>query len=358
MVIEWSRIHSRRSFSVLTIPLAVCSFLYRLGVRFNQGRHGRHKGHKLPGVVVSVGGLTAGGSGKTPTVAALARWAFDNGHKVSILSRGYGRRQDGSVVVVSDMDRILAGSAEAGDEPLMLAGMLPGIPVVVAKKRHLAGLLAHRRWGADFFILDDGFQHLTLKRDLDVVLLDAADPIGNGHLLPWGPLREPIKALERADLVLLTRSNPHMQGRETADAVIAEFPGIPCARSIQLPSTLSFPCRGLEYPAGYLKGRRVAAFCGIARPDVFNKTLVSLGAEVTAFRRFRDHHPFTETDICELQKLLRKTCADLLITTEKDWMRAGVFLAAEKAAGFLRIATEIYSGADILFDMIRDLKRV
>lgn len=355
MALDWPRVHASRSFSALTLPLAACSFFYGLGVRLDRNRRLRLGPDRLPGFVVSIGGLTAGGAGKTPAVAAVARWALDRGLRAAVLSRGYGGKRSGPVVV-SDGDRILAGAAEAGDEPVMLAGRLPGVPVVVSGRRSLAGRLAGRKWGSDFFVLDDGFQHWSLKRDLDVVLLDAVNPVGNGRLLPWGPLRESVDALARADIVVLTRSNPHMQGREPADALIARFPGLPCVRSMHVPASVAFPCRGLEQPVETLRGRRVVAFCGIARPAAFRKTLETIGADVAAFRSFRDHHPFTRADINELLGLFRKTGANALITTEKDWMRAGAFLGGEQDAGFLRITMEFYSGADVLFDMMMKSK--
>lgn len=353
MAVDWSRIHSSRSLSVWTLPLAACSFLYGLGVRLDRARQRILGSERLPGFVVSVGGLTAGGAGKTPAVAALAGWAVDRGLRAAVLSRGYGGKGPGSPVVVSDGERILAGAGEAGDEPFMLAGMLPGVPVVVSGKRSLAGRLAHRKWGTDFFILDDGFQHRRVERNLDVVLLDAADPVGNGRLLPWGPLREPISALDRAGVVVVTRSNPGMKGREPVDKLLARFPGLPCVHSTHVPTSAVFPSSGLEHPAGFFQGKRVAAFCGIARPTVFRETLTRLGAELTAFRSFRDHHPFTKAEARELTELSRDTGAEALITTEKDWARIGSLLSGESAAGFLRIKMEFYSGADVIFDIIK-----
>jgi tetraacyldisaccharide 4'-kinase len=352
MAPDWSRIHARRSFSLLTPPLASLSFLYGLGVRLRWGWRRGIGAESLPGRVVSVGGLTAGGSGKTPAVAALALRAVSEGRKVSVLSRGYGGRRRNSTLVVSDGNRVLAGAGEAGDEPRMLAGMLPHVPVVVSRKRSRAGRLAHREWGVDLFILDDGFQHRALARDVDLVLLDANDPAGNGHLLPWGPLREPLSALGRADAVVLTRSNPALEGREPADELLSRFPGLLRVRSRHVPSGAVFPNRGRRYEPGYLKGLRVAAFCGIARPEVFLGSLEDLGVEVAAFKRFRDHHAFTASDAGDLVGLFRSSKADALITTEKDWVRVGAFLGDEPDACFLRIAVEFYSGADALFDLV------
>ncbi len=353
MAVDWSRVHARRSFSVWTLPLAACSLLYGLGVRLDRARHRLRGPSRLPGLVVSVGALTAGGAGKTPAVAALAGWARDRGYRAAVLSRGYARRAGRGVVTVSDGDRVLARADDAGDEPCMLAHMLPGVPVVVSADRSLAGREAHERWGTNVFVLDDGFQHWALERDLDVVLLDAADPVGNGRLLPWGPLREPVKALGRAHVAMITRSVPSKEGAGAAERLLSGVAGLPRVRSVHVPEEVHHPARSrIEPPAG-LEGRRLVAFCGIARPQAFQETLEKLGAEVAAFRRFRDHHPYSPSDVRRLTGLFRETGAHALLTTEKDWMRAGPLLAGIHEAGFLRIRMAFPEGADALFDRIR-----
>ena len=163
--------------------------------------------------VISVGNITAGGTGKTPAVSMLAKWAFGEGHRVAILSKGYGGRYKHKVLEVSDGRHIYADAQVAGDEPLLLARGVSRSPVVISKKRYLAGMYAHKKFGSDFFILDDGFQHLELKRNLNLALIDASEPFGNAHLLPWGPLREPLSQLERADAFILTRFS-RAQGAE------------------------------------------------------------------------------------------------------------------------------------------------
>lgn len=352
MVFDWSRIHASRSRSVLTWPLALCSVLYGLGVRIDRARHRRRGGDRLPGLVVSVGGMTAGGAGKTPVTAALAEWALERGHRVAVLSRGYGRKRGDELITVSDGKRVLAGAAEAGDEPCMLAERLPHVPVVVCKKRSLAGRFAHRTWGANVFVLDDAFQHWEVMRDVDVVLLDAEDPVGNGHLLPWGPLREPVDALGRAHIAVITRSKSLEGAGEPADMLLSRFPTLPRVRSVHVPSGVCFPARSVESDPVHLRGRRVAAFCGIAKPAAFRETLAGLGAEVTAFQPFQDHHPYSRGDIERLLGVFRRSGADFLLTTEKDWMRVPPLLAQESRAGFLRVVLEFSNGAAALFDML------
>ena len=353
MGVDWAHIHRSRSFSALTPPLAVCSVLYGLGLPLVRARR-RRRSRRLPGFVVSVGNLTAGGSGKTPAVAMLARWAHGEGFRVAVLSRGYGSRQRHGVTMVSDGSRIVSGLSGSGDEPLMLAGLLPGVPIFVCRDRYRAGEAARAETGADFFVLDDGFQHWSLERDLDIVLLDAVEPVGNGHLLPWGPLREPVKALKRAHAVVLTRARADRSRSQPAEEMLDRFQEIPCFRSTHAPSGVVFPERDETRPPSWLTGRPVTAFCGIGKPEAFRKTLNELGAEVKAFRPFPDHHPFTRKDAEGLLREYRKTAADALLTTEKDWMRVGPFLKGIAGAGFLRVELELLSRAEDFFGLLRD----
>ena len=354
MPVDWAEIHRSRNVSWPTLPLAVCSFLYGLGLRAVRKRRRRRGGNRLPGFVVSIGNLTVGGSGKTPAVAALAGWASRQGYRVAVLSRGYGAGAGKGVRAVSDGKKVLCGLSEAGDEPLMLAGQLPGVPIYVCRDRYLAGRAAHTETGADFFVLDDGFQHWTLARDLDIVLMDDVEPVGNGHLLPWGPLREPVEALQRAHAVVLTRARPHGMRPGPGEEVLSRFPGVPRFQSVHVPSGVVFPGAGTVQPPSHVKGRRVTAFCGIARPEAFRQSLMELGAEVAEFYPFRDHHPFTRKGVDRIVRRWREKGSDLLLTTEKDWMRAGPFLKGEDKAGFLRVELAFHSGKEAFFDLVRD----
>ena len=350
---DWSRVHASRKFGVLTLPLALCSWVYGLGVRVHAARLKRRGPRRLAGFLLSIGNLTAGGAGKTPATCTLAQWARKTGYRVAVLSRGYGGTRKDRVLVVSDGRGVCSGPDEAGDEPVLLARALPGVPVVVSKSRYQAGIKAHEEFDADFFILDDGFQHRVLERDLDLVLVDARDPVGNGRLLPWGPLREPSRHVSRAHAVLLTRTRGWAPGQSPAEAWLSRFDHGPCFRSVHQPGPLVFST-GKSQPASSLKGKPVVAFCGIAQPGAFQETLESLGAQVRAFRGFRDHHAYTRRELDALEALCSEREAELLITTEKDWVRSMPILAAGPHTAFLRVSLEIVQGREALFQMIRE----
>jgi len=307
----------------LSPVLAPPAWLYALAVRrrvraYEKGRWTRGR---LPGRVVSVGNLTTGGTGKTPAVMMLARWAQKQGFRPAVLSRGYGGRYRGEVCAVSDGTRILADWRTAGDEPVLLAQHLPGVPVVLARKRHMAGKAAGTRFGADFFILDDGFQHLALQRDVDIVLLDARRPFGNGHVLPRGPLREPWPHLARAHVFVLTRYDGSAQAAASEAFLQRQFPETPVFHAVHAPAGLVWPLAGRRTDQGSLAGRRVAAFAGIARPETFRAALAGLGARIVGFRSFRDHYAFRTADVRRLARWANGLKADCVVTTEKDWVR-------------------------------------
>jgi tetraacyldisaccharide 4'-kinase len=353
-MIDWSKIHQSRTLSLAALPLALCSFLYGLGVRFRLMACRKRKGKTLPGVVVSIGNLTAGGTGKTPTAIMLAQWALTEGYRVAILSRGYGGRHKGRILEVSDGNDIKARPAEAGDEPCLLARGLKGIPVVVAKKRYFAGLYAHERFGSNFFVLDDGFQHLGLRRDLDLVLMDASDPFGNGHLLPWGPLREPKAGLERADAFLITRSGNDGPAEGLMDELKSKWPSKPVFRSDHVPEKIIFPADGVVHNDDFLNGKRVVAFAGIAKPEELMKTLTDLGADVVSFKGFEDHHPFQRREIQALMDERKGLHADYLLTTEKDWVRMEGIVTPCPDLAYLTIRMDVWDEKEAFFRMVRE----
>ncbi|MBN2122659.1 MAG: tetraacyldisaccharide 4'-kinase, partial [Deltaproteobacteria bacterium] len=354
MAVDWMRIHQQERLRPATLPLALLSLLYGLGVRLRVRARLKGRRHVLPGFTVSIGNLTVGGTGKTPAVRMLAEWAAQRGYRVAVLSRGYGGRHGQKVLVVSDGSRIYAGAEEAGDEPCLLAQRLREVPVVVSRSRYEAGRLAHRRFGSTFFILDDGFQHLTLRRDLDIVLLDALRPFGNGHLLPLGPLREPVGHLDRADAFVITRSADKDSVANLADTLGETCPGKPVYRGVHVPDEAVFP--RMEGPCGvdFLKGLRVVAFAGIARPDAFLDTLEHLGTEVASFRGFRDHYRYTGADIRDLVTEKKALGARFLLTTEKDWVRMGGPARQVPELGYLAIRFDLSSGRNAFFEMVRE----
>jgi tetraacyldisaccharide 4'-kinase len=283
----------------------------------------------------------------------LAKWASTEGYRVAILSRGYGGQHKGRVLEVSDGNDIKAGPTEAGDEPCLLARRLKGIPVVVAKKRYLAGLYAHERFGSNFFVLDDGFQHLDLHRGLDLVLMDASNPFGNGHLLPWGPLREPRTGLERADAFMITRSGHDGSAEELMKELKREWPDKPVFRSDHVPEKIVFPTNGEVHNDDFLKGKRVVAFAGIARPEGLMKTLTDLGADVVSFKSFEDHHTFQPREIQTLMDERKNLQADCLLTTEKDWVRMEGIVPPSPNLAYLTIRMDVWE-EEAFFTVVRE----
>jgi len=321
---DWASIHGEKAFRYYTPVLAFFSLLYGIAQRLRYAAYnlGVLKKKKLPGLVVSVGNLTAGGTGKTPAVAALAEWALFQKIKVCILSRGYGGQYKSPVLVVSDGRRILSDSRSAGDEPVLLAGKVPGSPVVLSRERYLAGKYARQKFGSELFIIDDGFQHIQLERDLNLVLMDGVHPFGNGHLLPHGPLREPLDQLARADAFILTRFRK--DGCHGTMAFLEDnYPDIPVFCADHVPDRVVFPRLDRVDSPRVLNEKRVVAFAGIGNPESFRETLVSLGAEVVAFCGFKDHYAYQKDDLDQLVRLKRETDAHYIMTTEKDWVRMG-----------------------------------
>ena len=261
--------------------------------------------------VISVGNLSVGGSGKTPLVAALARLLIDMGERPAILSRGYARPHlvDG-VVVASDGERVIEPVERTGDEPQMLARALRGVPVLVCPDRHLAGRLAERRFGCTVILLDDGFQHLTLGREIDLLVMPASDL--TEAVLPSGRLREGLDAACSADCLLVPGSI------EDVARVSSVFDGMPVFRVVNSYA----PIRSLD-PAGEAPraGARVVAVAGIARPERFFRALREQACEVAREMAFPDHHWFTAKEIGRIHQIAREVGADAVVTTEKDAVR-------------------------------------
>jgi tetraacyldisaccharide 4'-kinase len=301
---------------------------------------------RLPVPVLSVGNLVVGGTGKTPVVRALAEAALRSGRRPVILTRGY-RGSASGVLRAGRWTRGEADAASAGDEPLLLSRALPEVPVVVGKDR-AAGACAYLDAGeaVDLFLLDDGFQHRRLHRDRDVVLLDAVRPLGNGRLLPAGPLREPPGALRRADHVILTGGAEDRPIGEAARTLLDLYrPGRPRSRAWTRAGRLALLHGGAAAAAPSLRGLAVHAVAGIARPGRFRKLLEEAGAEVRGWSPYADHHPFTGREVRDEETAARSRGA-VPVTTAKDRVRLEGL--ADPGAGWLVIeaSVEVEGGWD------------
>ncbi len=332
------------------------------------------KSRKLPCKVISVGNLTVGGTGKTPMTIHIARQLSSQGYNTAVISRGYGGCSEKTAAIVSDGQQIFLQSDEAGDEPFMMArnltlvpkplvpklglgnkrtfpswglgtrgsrglGTRGNIPVIVGQNRFKAGWLAIDKFAPDVIVLDDAFQHLKLVRDIDLVLLDYHRPFGNNHLLPRGTLREPLSALARADAFILTRCDA-VPGEDQA-ALKKIIGNRPVFKTVHSPyiselilnkagfkplSKAGFKpaLQGQSSIAGFkpaLQGRNGFVFSGIAGNRDFRSTVETLGCRIAGFSEFADHHRYSAADIEAISDSAYKAKADILVTTEKDYVR-------------------------------------
>ena len=302
----------------------------------------------LPRPVISVGNLSAGGSGKTPHVQFLAAWMTGLGLKVAVLSRGYGRKSRG-VVWVSRGEGPLVSAEEGGDEPVLLAALLPGVAVLAGESRAEAGRECIRRQDVDVFLLDDGYQHLSLRRDADLLLVDAGRGLGNRHTLPLGPLREPPRNARFADALVVTRCAGLAQGEETAAAV--PFPAErPRAFSRLVPRSL-VDRRGGESPLP-AREQEAVAFSGLARNDQFAAALRASRFVLRKFLEYRDHHRYRPSDVADIAAAAGGLP---VLTTEKDLVRLPGTVPFDVKA--LRVGVEFLAGWEALSRFLLDRVR-
>jgi tetraacyldisaccharide 4'-kinase len=309
------------------VILSAASKLYGTAATLRRRWYAGHpaRRRRLDRPVISVGNLNIGGSGKTPIVAHLAALLASRGERPAILSRGYGRRSPTSAVtVVSDGRSVLAPLEHAGDEPLMLARALPTIPVIVAADRYEAGRVAERALGATVHVLDDGFQHLGLERDVDLLLASARDL--SDQVLPAGRLREPLTAASSAHALLIEGCGPG--GDDEVRKALGVGTAFRVQRAIGRPRSL---VSGETVSIG--TGDAIVAVAGIARPDRFFMDLEAAGLPPRATLAFRDHHPYTNADVARIAAAAREAGATIVLTTEKDAVRLSA-----RSLGDLRVA--------------------
>jgi tetraacyldisaccharide 4'-kinase len=335
--------------AALLAPLLLAEGLFRAGAAARGALYdlGILARARADAPVVSIGNVAVGGAGKTPVAIAVAGRLAARGRRVAVLSRGYGAlRADARIV--SDGARVLLGAADAGDEPTLLARRLPGVAVLCGPRRAALAATAVATLGADALVLDDGFQHRALARDLDVVVLDAANPFGNGHLLPRGPNREPRRALSRAGLVWLSRvDQADASALDALRALAREATGRAAVESRHAPIDVVDGTLARSLGRAALRGARVLAVSGLARPGAFRRTLADLGAEVVGERVFPDHHRFTDGELDEALRAADGARARAVMT-EKDAVRLEPARAADPRLCAVRIEAEVVRGEDLL----------
>lgn len=303
-------------------------------------RMGLFRSTRFPCPVVSVGNLTAGGTGKTPLVEFLARWFARKNFKVAVLARGYGRIDDRGT----------------DDEDLASEMALENVVRLAGKDRVANGRKALDEYRASLLLLDDGFQHYRIQRNLDIVTIDATQPFSNGRLIPRGLLRERPSALRRADLIILTRTD--QAAPEALEALRARVgPAVETVhRPVHVRSLWNRKKHGLEW----LRGRSVYAFCGVGNPEAFRRTLESVGAPVVKFRAFDDHHVFTAQDLRRINAEAQEFMAEVIVTTEKDATRVNVE-GFEIPLAALRVEIEVVRHEELLEErllaVVRDIPR-
>jgi tetraacyldisaccharide 4'-kinase len=327
--------------SVLLLPLSYLNNIIQ-STRVSLYHCGLLKSQRLEAEVISIGNLSMGGSGKTPTAAFVAEILLEKGRKPAILSRGYGgKRSMDSSLVVSDRGKILTTWELAGDEPFLLAKNLKGVPVIVGKDRFSSGRIALDRFQCDTLILDDGYQHLRLKRERNLCLIDcSARDIFEDRLFPSGRLREPLAQLKRADAFLLTHWEETSRNKKLAERLETGYRKN-IFRANHVPGSWLDTGTGKELALEEAKGKKILAFCGIANPSSFFKCLEAMGSGPTSFLPYPDHYCYSQTDLRSIESKGQRLGADLIATTEKDWIRLEGRVGFSKSLWVLRVKINV-----------------
>ena len=323
----------KSTLSAFTLP-----YLAVLNTRNTLYKKGIVRSSRLPVKVISIGNITTGGTGKTPLVEFSVKYIIESGRKVAVLSRGYGGDNSSQ-----------EGDGMVNDECLTLIENLQDIPVLAGRDRVKSGEKAINDFGVDCVVLDDGFQHLRLKRDLDVVVIDALNPFGGENLIPRGSLREPLQNLERADLFIISHCD---QGNEqTIRSIYKKLDQInhsaSVCESIHRPVHFDTIADGSILELEWLKGKRVYALSAIGNPESFSNTLKGLGADLIKHRVFQDHHVYTEEEIEDVISAAQLLGADAIVVTQKDIVKIRKMNIKNANILSLRIEIEITRGVDL-----------
>lgn len=342
--------------SLLLLLLSPLSYIYYALIRLREllYRYGIPRSVKLPVPVISVGNITMGGTGKTPFLEFLTKFLLDRGKKVAILSRGYaGMNVRGNQV---------------NDEYLELSERLPSVPILLGKDRLSSAREAIKDYNPDCLLLDDGFQHWRLARDLDIVVIDGMQPFGNGSLVPAGMLREPLYSLKRANLIILSHTDLcRPKEIQATEKYLHEIDGdMSVLEAVHHPLYLE-DTAGQRLEILWLRGKRLYAFCGLGNPKSFEKTLQLSGADIVRFRDFPDHHHYSRNELTEIDSEASKLGVDAIVTTQKDFVKINIMPNSGQPQGLplqtkwqkpifsLRVEMRITKGLDVLAEKLEEI---
>ncbi len=343
-------------YSWLKLFFYILSVFYGLGYHFKVFLYqsGMVKPRKLNAKVISIGNITLGGTGKTPLVIYVSQKLKERKLKVAILTRGYRRKKRKLTELVEENKNKIPWS-EVGDEPYLLASRLHDVPVVVSKERSTSGVFAEKKYQAEVLVLDDGFQHWRLFRDLDIVVIDATNPFGNSKLFPAGTLREPLSRLRRAGIIVLNKADQVLNKENLIQVLRAYNQDAPIIESAYKINSIE---RWLEHSLieeKNLEKKKCLAFSGIGNPVSFEKTLKHLKIEVLKHHRFPDHFFYQKKDFLSLEKEAQKLGADFMITTEKDSVRIPMMSELRIPIYVFKIDLVITKGEEIFWKKIEGL---
>jgi len=336
-LLKWIWTHKGVFYDTILLPLTLLGWVYGLvsRIRVFLYEKGIFPQRRVDAFVISIGNITVGGTGKTPLTIYLAREWKKKGYAVGIVSRGYQRGDKRSVVLVSDGSKLCETVSAVGDEPTLMAERLEGVPIIVSVDRVEGCRWLIENFKIDVILLDDGFQHLRIQRDMNILLVDASDPFGNRRTLPRGSLREPLSAIQRADLVIFTRAEEDCDFEKARREVTRS--GRRVLRSIFRQTGLIHLNTGLEYPVSDVKNCPVLCMCGIGNPESFVRSMRALGAQVKGEIFFGDHYAYKASDFSEIMGQASVSGVQRVVTTEKDAAKIKPFLPLDLDIWVLQI---------------------
>ncbi len=328
--------------------MTAASPLYGAGAWVNRVLHenGMMERRRLPAVVVSVGNITLGGTGKTPFCIWLIEALKRHGRKPGVLTRGYGREDENALTLVHSGRKLRADADTAGDEPVLLGKRLRNVPIVACANRYRGGRALLRKCELDTLVLDDGFQHHRLDRQADIVLVDATRPLSLLRLFPRGSMREPASSLGRAHLIVLTRWNQADEPKRVLREVKRSAPSVPIVRAVVEPAGGTRLRDGQHLPAESLNGKRVIVICGVGNPESVRQTVRDAGMRVVSFKALGDHEHITRSLLRKAEQRRVRAKADYVLVTEKDAVKITAPEALAESVVSLRMELRMLTPKD------------